>query len=65
MQEKESHPQRHRISTGSKVVNARVIEGKQKVGARRSINEMMRKDMKGVCMGSGSKMGHLAVGVAS
>lgn len=63
---KESRMQRPRMLTaGSKVVKGQAIERKQKIGGRTSMSEMMRKDTKGVCTGSGSKMGHLAVGVAS
>lgn len=62
---KHIQPQRHKLTVGSKVVKEQVVERKQKVGYRRSSNQMMRKNLKGVDMGSGSKMGHRAVGVAS
>lgn len=53
------------VSESHKVTKGQRIEGKQKVGAQTSSNEMARKDMKGIGIGSRSRMGHLAVGVAS
>lgn len=64
-EKKEIQPQRHKLTVGSKVVKEEVVERKQKVGYRRSSDQMIRKNLKGVDMGSGSKMGHRAVGVAS
>ena len=59
------HPQKLKSTVGRKVVKEQVVESKQKVGYRRSSNQMMRKNVKGVDMESDSKMGHRAVGVAS
>ncbi|KAE8022840.1 hypothetical protein FH972_008609 [Carpinus fangiana] len=53
------------VSESHKVTKGQRIEGKQKVGAQTSSNEMARKDMKHVGIGSRSRMGNLAVGVAS
>ncbi|XP_062170965.1 protein WVD2-like 7 isoform X3 [Alnus glutinosa] len=53
------------VSESHKVTKGQRIEGKQKVGAQTSSNEMSRKDMKGISIGSRSRMGHLTVGVAS
>ncbi|XP_017227288.1 protein WVD2-like 7 isoform X1 [Daucus carota subsp. sativus] len=58
-------PQKLKSTVGRKVVKEQVVESKQKVGYRRSSNQMMRKNVKGVDMGSDSKMGHRAVGIAS
>ncbi|KAK1387006.1 TPX2 domain-containing protein [Heracleum sosnowskyi] len=64
-EKKDFQPLRHKLTVASKLVKEQVVERKQKVGYRSSSNQMMRKNMKGVDMGSGSKMGHRAVGVAS
>jgi hypothetical protein len=53
------------VSESHKVTKGQRIEGKQKVGGQTSSNEMARKDMKHVGIGSRSRMGNLAVGVAS
>lgn len=53
------------VSESHKVTKVQRIEGKQRVGAQTSSNEMARKDMKHVGIGSRSRMGNLAVGVAS
>lgn len=58
-------PQKLKSTVGRKLVKEQVLQSKQKVGYRRSSNQMMRKNVKGVDMGSDSKMGHRAVGVAS
>lgn len=63
-EKKDIQPQRHKLTVGSNVVKEQGVERKQKVEYRSS-NQMMRKNLKGVDMGSGSKMGHRAVGVAS
>ncbi|XP_057482503.1 protein WVD2-like 7 isoform X1 [Actinidia eriantha] len=57
--------QKHRVSASSQVTKSDRSEGNRKVGAARSKNEMMRKGMKGVGIGSTSRMGPLAVGVSS
>ncbi|KAB1205706.1 Protein WAVE-DAMPENED 2 [Morella rubra] len=56
---------KHRVPEKHNVTKDKKFEGKQKVGVRRSSNEMARKDMKGIGPGSSSGMGNLAVGVAS
>ncbi|XP_059447934.1 protein WVD2-like 7 isoform X2 [Corylus avellana] len=53
------------VSESHKVTKGQRIEGKQRVGAQTSSNELARKDMKHVGIGSRSRMGNLAVGVAS
>ncbi|KAM7484646.1 hypothetical protein LguiA_000655 [Lonicera macranthoides] len=53
--EKYTNSLKERISNGSNVVKGQRIEGKRRVGAGRSTNDT----------GSGSKIGHEAVGVAS
>uniref|UniRef100_A0A2N9FZH2 TPX2 C-terminal domain-containing protein n=1 Tax=Fagus sylvatica TaxID=28930 RepID=A0A2N9FZH2_FAGSY len=63
--EKDTSLHKHRVSESHKVTKGQRVDGKQKVGARKSSNEMARKDMKGIGIGSSSGMGHLAVGVAS
>ncbi|GFS32927.1 hypothetical protein Acr_00g0025410 [Actinidia rufa] len=57
--------QKHRVLASSQVTKCDRSEGNRKVGVARSKNEMMRKGMKGVGIGSTSRMGPLAVGVAS
>lgn len=56
-QQKEKHTNslKQRVSNGSNVVKGQRIEGKRRVGAGRISNDT----------GSGSKSGHVAVGVAS
>ncbi|KAJ0095563.1 hypothetical protein Patl1_15301 [Pistacia atlantica] len=65
--EKERSPslQKYRVSETSKATKDNRSEVKPKVGARRNSNEMMRKNMKGIGLGSSSGIGSLAVGVAS
>ncbi|KAL0000194.1 hypothetical protein SO802_019796 [Lithocarpus litseifolius] len=63
--EKDTSLHKHRVSETHKVTKSQRVDRKQKVGARRSSNEMARKDMKSIGIGSGSGMGHLTVGVAS
>ncbi|KAJ0037519.1 hypothetical protein Pint_22252 [Pistacia integerrima] len=65
--EKERSPslQKYRVSETSKATKDHRIEVKPKVGARRNSNEMLRKSMKGIGLGSSSGIGSLAVGVAS
>ncbi|KAK2981305.1 hypothetical protein RJ640_007006 [Escallonia rubra] len=64
-EKKDLSSQKHRASSGRKVVRGQKVDGKQNLGAGRSGNDMMRKDRKGVDFSSGPKMGHVAVGVAS
>lgn len=63
--EKDTSLHKHRVSETHKVTKSQRVDRKQKVGARRSSNEMARKDMKSIGIGSSSGMGHLTVGVAS
>ncbi|KAK7845358.1 protein wvd2-like 7 [Quercus suber] len=63
--EKDTSLYKHRVSETHKVTKSQRVDRKQKVGARRSSNEMARKDMKSIGIGSSSGMGHLTVGVAS
>ncbi|KAK9277636.1 hypothetical protein L1049_007182 [Liquidambar formosana] len=63
--EKDTNLQKHRVSEVGKVTKGQRVGVKNKVGARSSSNEMVRKHMKGIGIGSGSGMGHQAVGVAS
>ncbi|KAK3009315.1 hypothetical protein RJ639_013751 [Escallonia herrerae] len=64
-EKKDLSSQKHRASSGCKVVRGQKIDGKQNLGTGRSGNDMMRKYRKGVDFSSGPKMGHVAVGVAS
>ena len=60
--EKDANKLNHQVSETSKVSRGqRVLEGKQKIRAKKSGNETARKSMKGVSGG----MSHLAVDVAS
>ncbi|XWS63912.1 hypothetical protein CRYUN_Cryun06bG0142200 [Craigia yunnanensis] len=52
---------KHRISESSKVVKDHKIGGRPKLGAQRNSSEMVRKNMKGAGIASGSGMGRLAV----
>ncbi|KAL4612547.1 hypothetical protein ACB092_08G208200 [Castanea dentata] len=63
--EKDTSLHKHRVSETHTVTKSQRVDRKQKVGARRSSNEMARKDMKSIGIGSSSGMGHLTVGVAS
>ncbi|KAF3432195.1 hypothetical protein FNV43_RR26934 [Rhamnella rubrinervis] len=64
--EKEANQHKHRVAEGSKVAKNQRVDGKQqKSGAQRSSNEMTRKSMKGIGIGSNSGMGHLTVRVSS
>lgn len=64
--EKEANQLKHRVSESSKVAkNQRVVGKQQKSGPQRSSNEMTRKSMKGIGIGSNSGMGHLTVRVSS
>ncbi|KAL5830400.1 hypothetical protein ACOSQ3_019868 [Xanthoceras sorbifolium] len=56
--ERNSSVQKYRISESSKMT-------KREVGARRNSSEIMRKNMKGIGIGSSSRIGRVAVGVAS
>ncbi|XP_038892988.1 protein WVD2-like 7 isoform X2 [Benincasa hispida] len=61
--EKEPNVQKSRISENHKTMSKQGIEGRQKVGVRRSMNLVGRsRDIKGV---AGSGMGRFAVGVTS
>ncbi|KAF5442305.1 hypothetical protein F2P56_034976 [Juglans regia] len=58
--ERDTSMYKHCVSEIHKVMKGQRAEGKQKVGAQRSSNEMARKEMK-----SSSGLGNLVVGVAS
>ncbi|KAK3027660.1 hypothetical protein RJ639_041897 [Escallonia herrerae] len=64
-EKKDISSQKHRASSGCKIVRGQKVYEKQNMGAGRSGNDMMRKERKGVDFSSGPKMRHVAVGVAS
>lgn len=62
---KDTNLLRHRVSENGKVLKDQRVEGKSKMGNRRNSVEMVRRSIKGAGIGNNSKVGHLAVGVAS
>lgn len=55
--ERDTSMYKHRVSEIHKVMKGQRAEGKQKVGAQRSSNEMARKDIKRSGIGSSSGLG--------
>ncbi|XP_044488442.1 protein WVD2-like 7 isoform X2 [Mangifera indica] len=64
-QEKNPSLQKYRVSVTSKSPKDCKSEVKPKVGSQRNSNELTRKSMKGIGIGSRSGIGRLPVGVAS
>ncbi|KAH7516356.1 hypothetical protein FEM48_Zijuj10G0126300 [Ziziphus jujuba var. spinosa] len=63
--ERDASQLKHRVSESNKVAKCQGVDGKQRSGVQRSSNNMARKGVKGIGIGSNAGMGHLTVRVSS